>query len=192
MGSMLYLKLAEIGLEDSKRFWRKWQRALWLTKKVWRWRIGGIILNNIREMSETLNVNKSTVSKHVKAMGMIQKLGNWIPHELREGDIAKCLAIELLLQRQKLFLSEIIFALNYDWWKMNYDYDNWSAKNHGCEPANHQLQNRIFMKRKSCCVFDGIKIGVVYYELLQPNQTINAEHYCQLLNYFSITQVIFH
>jgi len=66
-------------------------------------------------MSETLIVNKSTVSKHVKAMGMIQKLGNWIPHELREGDIAKCLAIELLLQRQKLFLSEIIFALNYDW-----------------------------------------------------------------------------
>jgi len=34
-----------------------------------------------------------------------------------------------------------------------------SARNHGCVLANHQhqCQNRIFMERRSCCAFDGIK-----------------------------------
>ena len=41
----------------------------------------------LKELSETLHVDESTVSKRLKAMGMIQKLGNWIPHELRERDI---------------------------------------------------------------------------------------------------------
>lgn len=43
----------------------------------------------IKELkSEILNVDESIVSKRLKAMGMIQKLENWIPHELRERDIA--------------------------------------------------------------------------------------------------------
>jgi len=55
-------------------------------------------LLDAQRLSETLNVDESTVSKRLKAMGMIQKLRNWVPHELRERDIAKRLAIcELLL-----------------------------------------------------------------------------------------------
>jgi len=60
---------------------------------------------------------------------------------------------------------------------------NLSARNYECVPTNYQHQRqRIFMERRSYCAFDGIK-SVIYYELLQLNQTINAERYRhQLLN----------
>ena len=47
-----------------------------------------------RVVVETLNVDESNVSKRLKAMGMIQKLGNWVSHELRERD---CSVVALLI-----------------------------------------------------------------------------------------------
>jgi transposase len=36
------------------------------------------------QLSEVLNVDRTTVSKRLKAMGKIQKCGKWVPHELTE------------------------------------------------------------------------------------------------------------
>lgn len=38
----------------------------------------------LQELSTSLNVAISTVSECLHAMGMFQKLGNWLPHELTE------------------------------------------------------------------------------------------------------------
>lgn len=65
----------------------------------------------IETMSEVINVNKSTISRRLKAIGYKQKVGKWLPHELKEADIAKRLDIcQTLLsrQRKKSFLHRII------------------------------------------------------------------------------------
>ena len=49
--------------------------------------------------TEIRNIDVSIVSKHLTIMGMIQKLENLIPHNLKEKDISKCLTIcEFLLK----------------------------------------------------------------------------------------------
>ena len=53
--------------------------------------------------------------------------------------------------------------------------------NHGDHLAmlQHRQPNRIFMEKNSCCVFDVFwdQLGVVYYELLKPNETITGALY---------------
>ena len=63
------------------------------------------------ELAVTLNVDRSTVTKRLRAIGMVQKASNWVPHELKDRDIERRKTIcEMLLQRQerKGFLHRII------------------------------------------------------------------------------------
>lgn len=43
------------------------------------------------ELARTLNVDQSTISRRLQAMGMVQKVNSWVPHELkgRESNVAK-------------------------------------------------------------------------------------------------------
>ena len=54
------------------------------------------------ELAEPLGIDYATVSKRLKASGMIKKQGHWVPYELKPRDderyLVKC---EQLLQRQK-------------------------------------------------------------------------------------------
>jgi len=50
-----------------------------------------------------LGVTQQAVSVRLRAMGMIQKQGNWMPYELKSRDVEKRLfakACEQLIQRQ--------------------------------------------------------------------------------------------
>ncbi|EGI60667.1 Mariner Mos1 transposase, partial [Acromyrmex echinatior] len=38
---------------------------------------------NQKELARSLGVTQSAISKRLKAMGMIQKPGNWVPYELK-------------------------------------------------------------------------------------------------------------
>jgi len=63
------------------------------------------------ELAKSLNVNRSTISKRLKAIGMIQKQGNWVPYELKPKDVERRkMTCELLLQkhRRKSFLHRIV------------------------------------------------------------------------------------
>ena len=53
----------------------------------------------LKDLSDSLGVKESTVSKHLKSMGLIYQLGNWLPHDLKERDIQMQLSMcKLLLQ----------------------------------------------------------------------------------------------
>ncbi|GBP06733.1 Mariner Mos1 transposase [Eumeta japonica] len=57
----------------------------------------------LTEHGKTLQVDESTVSKHLIVLGMIQKQGHWVPYELKPRDVQPC---ELLLQngrKEKVF-----------------------------------------------------------------------------------------
>lgn len=65
----------------------------------------------LKELSESLNVDESTISKRLKAIGFIHKQDYWVPHVLKDRDVERRLTMcELLLQRQnrKPFLHRIV------------------------------------------------------------------------------------
>ena len=41
------------------------------------------------ELAESLGVTQKAISKRLKTMGMIQKLGNWVPYELKPRDVER-------------------------------------------------------------------------------------------------------
>ncbi|KAG5316951.1 MOS1T transposase, partial [Pseudoatta argentina] len=54
------------------------------------------------ELAKSLNVDRSTISKHLKAIGMIQKQGNYVLYELKPRDVKRRkITCELLLQRHR-------------------------------------------------------------------------------------------
>ena len=55
-----------------------------------------------QELARSLGVTQQTISKRLKAMGMIQKQGNWVPYQLKPRDVERRLfACEQLLERQR-------------------------------------------------------------------------------------------
>lgn len=63
------------------------------------------------ELARSVGVTQQAISKRLKAMGMIQKEGTWVPYELKPRDVERRLCVcEQLLQRQKRkgFLHRIV------------------------------------------------------------------------------------
>ena len=110
-------------------------------------------------------------------MGMIQKQGNSIPYELKPRDVERCFfACEHLLQRQnrKGFLNRIVTG-DEKW----VHYDNplgrksWGMSGHAS--LSTARPNIHGAKVMLCIWWD--QLGVVYYELLKPSETITGDGY---------------
>ncbi|UYV65740.1 ALG2, partial [Cordylochernes scorpioides] len=89
------------------------------------------------ELAETLGVTQQAISNRPKVIGMVQKQGNWVPYELKPGNIERRICTKSSVKPghgRKLMLCI--------WWDL---------------------------------------LGVIYYELLQPNETITEERYQQQL-----------
>jgi len=57
---------------------------------------------NQEELARSLELTQQAISKRLKAMGMIQKQGNWVPYELKPRNVEQRLfACEQLLERQR-------------------------------------------------------------------------------------------
>ena len=54
------------------------------------------------QLTEALNVTQKCISKRLHRIGMVQKKGNWMPHDLTEREIERRKTIcEILLKRYK-------------------------------------------------------------------------------------------
>lgn len=135
----------------------------------------------LKELATSLNVTQAAVSLRLKAMGMIQKHGNWLPHELTPRDVERrFFTCEQLLQRQKRkgFLHRIVTG-DEKW----IHYDNPTPKKYRArrgEPrpstSTSTPKQDIHGSKVMLCIWWDQK-GVIYYELLQPNETINGDRY---------------
>ena len=119
--------------------------------------------------------------KHLKQFGYVNKLDIWVPHKLNEIQLTKRISIcDSLLKRNEtdLFLKGII--TRDEKWVV---YDNvvrsrsWSKRN---EPAQSTSKAVIHQKKVMLSVWWDFK-GIVYFELLPRNQTINSNVYCRQL-----------
>lgn len=131
----------------------------------------------LQDLAELLRVDFSTVSKRLKAMGMIQKQGNWVPYELKPRDVERrFFTCEQLLERQKRkgFLHQIVTG-DEKW----IHYDNPKRRKSWVkpgQPSTSTAKSNIHGSKLMLCIWWDQR-GVIYYELLKPNETITGERY---------------
>ncbi|KAM0729388.1 Mariner Mos1 transposase [Formica fusca] len=118
------------------------------------------------ELALRLGVTQQAISHRLKSLGLIQKQGNWVPYELTPRNVERRLfTCEMLLARQKRkgFLHRIVTG-DEKW----IHYDNPKRKKSWGPPGHAS-------KLLLCIWCD--QLGVVYYELLKPNETITGAVY---------------
>ncbi|XP_015437444.1 PREDICTED: histone-lysine N-methyltransferase SETMAR-like [Dufourea novaeangliae] len=135
----------------------------------------------VREIAERLNVSHTTIENHLKCLGVAKKLDIWVLHILKEIHLTQRINIcDMHLKRNEAdpFLKRIITG--NEKWVM---YSNiirkrsWSKRD---EPAQSTSKAELHQKKVMLSIWWDYK-GVVYFELLPRNQTINSDVYCQQL-----------
>lgn len=128
-------------------------------------------------LAETLGVTQQAISHRLHDMGMIQKAGTWVPYQLKERDVERRLVMcEQMLARhqRKGFLYRIVTG--DEKWIL---YDNPKRKKSWVRPGQPSTSTpkpNIHSSKLLLCIWWD-QLGVVYYELLKPNQTIDGNLY---------------
>jgi len=122
-------------------------------------------------------VTQQTISYRLKSLGMIQKQGNWVPYELKPRNVERrFFTCEMLLARhkRKCFLHRIVTDdekwIHYDNPKKR---KSWGLPSHA---STSTAKPNIHGKKLMLCIW-WEQLGVVYYELLKPNETITGALY---------------
>lgn len=132
-----------------------------------------------KQLAEQLNVTPMAVSNRLKAMGKIQKVGKWVPHELNERQMEnRKITCEMLLARfkAKSYLHRIVTGDE----KWIY-FENPKRKKCWVDPGQPSTStarpNRFGRKTMLCVWWD--QRGVIYFELLKPGETVDTKRYQQ-------------
>lgn len=134
-----------------------------------------------RELALKLAVCQKTVCNRLHALGKVQKVGKWVPHKLSEINAANRLStcVSLLTRHKtKSFLWRIVTGDE----KWIY-YDNPVSRKQWLGPSEEPLhvpKPEIHRKKTMLCVWWDQQ-GIIYYELLEPRETVNASLYSQQL-----------
>ena len=136
----------------------------------------------MREISDILKVSKSSVENHLHQLGYVNRFGVWVPRKLSEENLLDRISTwDSLLKRNKNvpFLKLIVMG-NEKWilygnveWKISPGKQN--------DPPPTTPKADLHPKKVMLCIWWDWK-GVLYYELLPENQTINSNKYCSQLD----------
>lgn len=135
-----------------------------------------------RDIAEALNVHHSTVHDHLRRLGFTSKLDIWVPHELKEVQLINRMNMcDTNLKRNEAepFLKRIITG--DEKWIV---YKNVKRKRSWCdlnEPPKTIAKADIHQKKVMLSIWWDYK-GVIFFELLPRNQSINSEVYCRQLD----------
>ena len=135
----------------------------------------------MREIEEMLKIPKSTIDRHIQHLGLVTKLDIWISHELKEIHSTKRInGCDLHLKRNEFnpFLERIITS-DGKWIVYNnfVRKRSWSKRD---EPPQTTWKAELHVKKIMLSARWDWK-GVVFFELLSRNQTINSDLYCRQL-----------
>lgn len=130
-----------------------------------------------RELAEMLNIPKTTIHEHLLKLDYVNRLDIWVPHDLTEKNLmARINICDSLYKRNEVtpFLKQVVTG--DEKWII---YNNvqrkrfWGKRNES--PLTTPKAGRHSKKVMLCVWWDWQ--GVLYYELLPSNQTINSEKY---------------
>ena len=134
-----------------------------------------------RDLALQMSVSHTTVFNRLKALEKVQRSDIWVPHRLSEINIAQRLntcVSHACRQKKKSFLWKIVTGDE----KWLY-YDNTVNKKQWLSPGQTPIltsKPEIHRKKVMLCVWWDMK-GIIYYELLEPKQTVTANLYSQQL-----------
>jgi [histone H3]-lysine36 N-dimethyltransferase SETMAR len=134
------------------------------------------------EIGEQIGTSRITVGRHLKAMGVRWKYGRQDPHELTEENKADrltiCSALLSRHNRKKSFLSKIVTG-DESW----IFFVNMKRKRQHLRPGETGIPDvrpNPHRAKLMLCVFWDSK-GVLYFELMDGEKTLNKEEYCRQL-----------
>lgn len=139
-----------------------------------------------REIAEKLNVSHTCIQKKLKQLDYVKKLDLWVPHQLNEIHLTQRISIcDSLLKRNEIdpFLKRLITG--DEKWIV---YNNVNRKRSWVmqdEPAQTTPKAEIHQKKIMLSVWWDYK-GILHFELLPRNQTINSNVYVQQLAKLSV------
>lgn len=129
------------------------------------------------ELASELDVDESTISRHLSAIGKVKKLDKWVPHALTEKQQTRRfeIALSLLLRQQTVPFLHRILTCDEKW--ILYDnmrrcgqwLDHDEAPKHFPKPPSHP--------KKVMVTIWWTASGVVHYSFLPKGETITAASY---------------
>ena len=130
-----------------------------------------------QQLAKALNVSQETISRRLRVMGKINKLGKWVPHDLSERQMEnRKVTCEMLLQRHERRSFLYLIVTGDEKWIENPKRKKSCLSPGQTGPLTPRL-NRFGKKTMLCVWWD--QSGIVYYELLKPGETVNAQRYRQ-------------
>nr|BAO79485.1 transposase [Campsomeris sp. Cas_Ok01] len=135
-----------------------------------------------RDIAEKLNVSHTCIEKKLKTLGYVKKLDLWIPHQLKEIHLTQRISIcDSLLKRNENdpFLKNLVTG--DEKWIV---YNNVTRKRSWVkqdQPAQTASKAEIHQKKIMLSVWWDYK-GILYFELMPQNQTINSNVYVEQLD----------
>ncbi|UYV75348.1 hypothetical protein LAZ67_12003592 [Cordylochernes scorpioides] len=134
-----------------------------------------------KELAKALGVTQAAILLRLKEIGMIRRVGNWVPCELKPRDVECRFSREKLLQRPKKkknerkgFLHRIVIG-DERWVHHDYSKRCTTYGYPGRASSSTAKLNVHGGKIMLCIWWD--QLGVAYYEPLQPNERITWEVY---------------
>ncbi|KAL6417162.1 hypothetical protein ACFW04_014667 [Cataglyphis niger] len=128
------------------------------------------------------NVSHTCIEKKLKTLGYVKKLDLWIPHQLKEIHLTQRISIcDSLLKRNENdpFLKNLVTG--DEKWIV---YNNVTRKRSWVkqdQPAQTASKAEIHQKKIMLSVWWDYK-GILYFELMPQNQTINSNVYVEQLD----------
>lgn len=136
---------------------------------------------SVRELSKQFDVCARTISTHLKAIGKVKKMEQWVPHLLSNSQKTKRLEIckSLLLRHEEdPFLNRIITS-DEKW--VLYHNRRRSAQWLNVDEAPSFCAKPDLHPKKIMITVWWSMAGVVHYSFLEPGETITADKYCSEL-----------
>ena len=112
------------------------------------------------------------------SLAMLIALIVWVPHKLSEKNLLDCIsACDSLLKRNENVPFSKQIVMGYKTWILynNVEQKRWWGRRN--EPPPTTPKAGLHPKKVMLCICWDWK-GVLYYELLLENQTINSNKYC--------------
>ena len=134
-----------------------------------------------REIAEKLHVSHTCIENRLKQLGYVQKFDTWVPHELKEKHLTQRInSCDLLKKRNENdpFLKRPITG--DEKWVVYNDIKRKRSWSRSREPARTTSKAGIHRKKVLLSVCWDYK-GIVHFELLPPNRTINSVVYIEQL-----------
>lgn len=133
-------------------------------------------------MAFKLGIHQTTALDHIKRLGFVSKLSVWVPHELSEKNLMDRISVcssNLARHKREPFLDRLVTG--DEKWIVYKNVVRKRAYVYSGETPPSMSKAGVHQKKVMlCCWWD--RKGVVYYELLKENETVNADRYCSQLD----------